>query len=154
VYACRFTQVTDLAATRMFVGLTTLTGATTMVATANPSAASANFIGVGFNTGDSTNLRVMWKDGSTYGDADIASGAARASGANLYDLYIYAFPNDSRIYLTLYNVYSQTVAVAETAYSTNIPSNTSFMGPVCLVGAASAGVVAIGMCRTVIITPY
>jgi hypothetical protein len=154
LYALRFTIEVNVASTRMFAGLSTVTGATTMCS-GEPSAASGDFIGVGFNASNSnTNLRVMWKDGTTYGDADISSNAVRSSGNNLWDLYIYALANDTKIYVTLYDVYNSALALDEVGYSTNIPRNTVFMGPVFMCGAASSSGPTIGMCRTAIMTPY
>jgi hypothetical protein len=147
IFSARFTQVTNVAATRMFVGVTSVI--TTAMCAAEPSGVSADFIGVGFNAADSnTNLRVMWKDGSTYGDVDLGANAARASGSNLYDLYIYCYPNDTVMYVQMFNVYSSTTVLSETAYSSNIPRNTVFMSPTCMCGcAASGGAPAIGVCR-------
>jgi len=135
---CRFAQVTNVPATRAFIGLSSLT--TAVMVSAEPSAAAASFIGIGFNAANSnTNWRAMWKDGSTYGDADIASNAARSSGNNLWDLYIGAFPNDSGIYMYLYDVYNSAVALPETFYTTNIPLNTAFLGFHFVAGPATAG---------------
>jgi hypothetical protein len=137
LFHARYSQVTNVAATRAFVGVSSSPGS---MYTGDPSAAAQSFIGVGFNSTDSnTNWRAMWKNGTTYGDADISSGAVRSSEDNLWDLFIGCYPNDSYIAMSLYDVYNDAVALAETKYSTNIPLTTALLIPVVSCGCASAG---------------
>ena len=58
-----------------------------------------------------------------------------------YDFYLYAKPNDSVIYYRLDNLNTGAI-LSEGSTNTNIPANTTFMGPVVGMSNGTANIVA------------
>lgn len=137
-YFCRLTLVTvDAGAAgknRGFWGLSSLGTGSDMTA-GEPSAAAADFIGLGFD-GTDTNVQLMYKDGTTAVKVD--TGQVRTTTLQMWELYMFSEPNGSKIYVYLDKIIGNTrTNVLNTSYTTNIPRNTVFMGHQEMGGAGS-----------------
>ena len=134
---------------RLFAGL--MSGTTNILASDTVPAISC--VGLWHDTTEGAGvLNIVTKDGSTAATKNALAGSPTtpiATGQG-YDFYLYAKPNDSVIYYRLYDLNLRTV-LSEGPFSTNLPANTTFMGPV--VGMSNgtanttAGQVAVGINR-------
>lgn len=114
-------------ATRLFVGLQS--GTTNILASDTVPAISC--IGLWHDTTDGANvINLLTKDGSTANKGALAgSPTTPYSTGQGYDFYMFAKPNDSVIYYRLDNLNTGDI-LSEGSTNTNLPANTTFMGPV------------------------
>lgn len=127
----RFSMATATAATRCFIGLTSLA---TNICAANPGVA-ADTIGVGYDDNDAV-WQVFHADG---GIAIQVPLSETLNATNVYELRMYASPNGSGIHVQLLNLTAGTTLV-DADYTTNIPTNTVFMYAQAQCGCAGTGV--------------
>lgn len=136
-FHARFSFPLFPAGSRVFIGLTSLT--TGVHVTADPSGAAADHIGLAMDIAD-TNLTIMCKDGTTNTKNAIGGGLARTAN-DVYDLYFYCKPNDTKIYVTLISFAAASgvgTVLLDTSYTTNIPRNTIFLEPMAAMSNGTA----------------
>jgi hypothetical protein len=127
------------AASRMFVGMTTLV--TTASVTGEPSAASANFIGFGHDAADATtNYVVMTKDGTTVTKTSLTTPVARAAN-NIFDIHIFCAPNSTTMSIQIdqVNTNGTTTTVHNADITATLPTTGSFLTPHAARGNAALG---------------
>ncbi len=126
-------------ATRLFVGLQS--GTTNVLVSDTIPAISC--IGLWHDTTDGANvINLLTKDGTTANKGALSGSPTTpyATGQG-YDFYLYAKPNDSVIYYRLDNLNTGAI-LSEGSTNTNIPANTTFMGPVVGMSNGTANIVA------------
>lgn len=112
------------ATVRLFVGLHS--GTTAVVASDTLPAIS--MCGLWHDTTNAaTVLNFTTKDGTTASSTAITLNAALAAG-QVFDFYMYQKPNDSTIYFRLDDVVVGNTLI-DSSKTTNLPANTTFMGP-------------------------
>ena len=128
----RFTQATNVNASRAFIGLS---AATSSVVAAEPSAAN-NSIGFGYNTTDLSigNWQLITRDAATTQKIDIVN--APRNTTSVYDAYIIAPPGETYITAKLYNAVNGLELFSQ-VITTNLPSNTTFLRLHAALGAAA-----------------
>lgn len=108
---------------RLFVGLSDQT--TAVVAS---DTYAGNLCGLSHITTDAaTVLNFTTRDGTTVNKTAITLTQALQAG-QAFDFYMYAAPNDSTIYYRLDDINAGTTLI-DSSTTTNLPSNTVFMGP-------------------------
>lgn len=119
---------------RLFVGMT---AAASAIVTTNTI--PANSIGIWHITTDGANvLNFVSKDATTASTASI-SGATLAAG-QVFDMYMYAKPNDTVVYYRLDSLNAGTTLI-DSSHSTNLPVSTTFLGPVAYMSNGTANTV-------------
>jgi hypothetical protein len=130
-YYNRYGITTWFAGDRGFAGLTTQQGSNGMVAGDPSSNTTKHAIGFGKDAGDS-NFQLLTCNGSACLKTSIASMPTLASGV-LIDFYLFAFPNDTRIYYRVDDVIAGTTIIDSSidcsVGGNDCPSTTAFMGP-------------------------
>lgn len=119
-----FTQPTNVNGHQFFVGV-----AASVAALGGDPSALVNMVGMGYDAGDANtgNWQLMYNDGSgTATKVDLGSSSPRNT-SDVYELTIRAPQNGSVVFVTVYNKTSG-VVVLDTSYSTDLPSNTAYLG--------------------------
>ena len=133
LYVARFNIAQVQSGMRMFVGMT---NTTTALPNSNPSTWT-NMVGVALDATDST-IQFMYNGAS--GTAIKAStGLARPTVTDVYEFRLYVPPNGGTYYWSLENLTPTAATIVEgnTAASTSVPSNATFLGPQIWVNNAS-----------------
>lgn len=108
---------------RAFVGLMGSTGAPTDV---NPSTL-VNIIGMGWDAADA-NVQILHNDGTgTATKIDLGAARASADRVAVYELALFAAPNDASVQYAVQDLTTETVLGSGTI-TTDLPSNTTFLG--------------------------
>lgn len=128
-YVARFGFVSGAYAlgNRGFAGFSAVSNITT----SNPSAA-VNIAGVGFDATD-TVWQFMCNDG--VGTATKTSSGVTITSDKLYEVRVFSAPNGSTVLASIEEVNSGTIA--ETTFSTDMPSNTTLLNACCLGGTGT-----------------
>lgn len=122
----RFSQSVNLSGCHAYAGLL---GATYDTLNIQPSAANNSIImGYDSTSGTGSNWQLFVRSGTTTTTVDLGASAVRNT-TDVYDFYIYCAPNDSKITTRVVNLTSGTVVRDNVETSTNLPTNTTFMGP-------------------------
>lgn len=123
-FICRFgiSDASAVATGRMFIGLTSTTGA---IANVNPSTL-LNIIGVGADDTD-TNLQIMRNDGvGTATKIDLGSSfPANTRNTDIYELVLFSPSNGSAVYYQVTNLATNTIT--EGTLSSDIPASTQLL---------------------------
>ena len=120
----RFSQAANVLGHQTFIGL----AVSTAVLGGNPSALT-DMVGIGYDSADATasGWQAMRND-ATGAATKVALGtAAPRDTSTVLDLTIYAPPNGSYIGMRVYNQTTQTVALDNEIYTTDLPTNTAFL---------------------------
>jgi hypothetical protein len=138
-FYCRFGASSWTANGRMFVGVASNSSSAAWY-TAEPSAQASHFIGLGFDSTD-TNVSLFTNNNTTTTKTAIASIPALAgAGAFFLDFWLYAKPNDTKIFYRVDDLRANSDAgqtLADSQVTTTIPSNTVGMGPIVCMGSGS-----------------
>lgn len=126
---CRFSPATGVATSsgtdRCWVGLVAATGAPTDV---QPSSLTS-MVGVGYDSAD-TNWQIMGNDASgTAGKYDTGIAVPTANRPSVYEVAIFAKPNDSQIKVTFTDLGSGASFSQIITASADLPPATTFMCP-------------------------
>lgn len=114
------------ATVRLFAGLTDQPVGTAIV-TSNTLAGNA--CGFWHDTADAaTVLSFVTRDGTTTNKVSVGTLAASLAAGQTYDCWIWSAPNGSTIGYRLVSI-SNNQLIVEGSTSTNLPTNTAFMGP-------------------------
>lgn len=134
----RFSQSTNILGHQTFIGL----AGSLVVLGGDPSALS-DMVGIGYDAADAINSgwQVMRNDASGAATKVALGAAAPRDTSTVLDLTIYAPPNSSFIGVRVYNQSTQTVALDNAIYTTDLPTSTVFLNfhVQNRVGAAAAG---------------
>jgi hypothetical protein len=127
---------------RLFAGLTPGT-AEVVISDIVP----ANTVGLWRPAAESASLNGLYfitKDATTISSQSILG--ARLTTGSVFDVYIFAKPNDNAIYWRVDDV-SASVTLADTGTLQNLPVNTAFLGPQVEIsnGTASLGIATVGI---------
>lgn len=120
---------------RLFVGMTE--SATEAITS---ETIPANSIGFHHLAADGANiLKFVSKDATTVNNITV-TGATIAAG-QVFDAYIYVAPNGATVYFRLDSVNAGTILI-DSSTGTNIPVNTSFLGPQAVMSNGTANITA------------
>lgn len=146
-FHCRFiVELWPAATVRLFVGLSDQT--------TNPVASdtlAGNCAGLWHDTTEAaTVLNFVRRDGTTATKTAITLTEALQAGSS-FDFYMYAPPNGSAINYALYDIKNDVWRATDQAITTNLPTNTAFMGPCAAMSNGTANITvtttAIGIAR-------
>jgi hypothetical protein len=133
-FVARFSLSANPSTGRAFVGLS----ATSETCASDPSG-TANTIGIGFDSGDSSsgNWKFMTKSATTLTKFDLGDAAPRNT-TDVYLLILRAMPNASEVGVHVFNL-STKRTVLKGFVSTNLPDASAFLYPQAEVGIGSGG---------------
>ncbi len=120
----RFSQAANVLGHQTFIGL-----AGSLLALAGNPSALTDMVGIGYDAADaiSSGWYVMRNDASGAATKVALGAAAPRDTTTVLDLTIYAPPNGSSIGVRVYNQTTQTVALDNAIYTTDLPTNTVFL---------------------------
>jgi hypothetical protein len=149
-FHCRFALDTYASSTRYFVGMTATASST--ICTSNPTG-MINSIGFGFN--DNGTGFVFMHSSSGAATTEALLGQPALATGNAYDAYIYAKPNDSRVYYRM-DDFPNSSTLVNSSVAVHLPNSTTFMKPVAMCGQlnASSGACRIGFVRMYVETDF
>lgn len=151
-FICRWANATGAATTtnRCFVGLANSTAAPTDV---EPSS-QTNIIGVGWDAADA-NIQIMTNAASTTTKTDLGASfvVPTVDRSKVYELALYCPPNSNSVFYEFTDLITGSIATG--TLTTNLPANTTFLGPRgwMSVGGTSS-VIGITLCSMTIETLY
>lgn len=148
-FACRFGILTYTSTMQVFVGLAAASGALG----GQPSAV-VNAVYMGKDSGE-TVWQVATVDGSTASKTSTGRTTAAAGSTDVFDFYAFCKPADSKITVRVVDVGDETVVLADTEKSSNLPTSTTplyahaeFRNSAGGAGSAVAGFVAKMYCES------
>jgi hypothetical protein len=133
-FVCRFGNSVNTTNGRLFVGLRDVTTAATIVDYTAAATTTPGRIGVA-RTGTGNLYLVNCVSGTAPTALDLGANFA-VNTAHLYELILFAKPNDSTVYYRVTNLSTGNSATG--SLTTNIPAATSFLSPICTIGSIAA----------------
>jgi hypothetical protein len=133
-FVCRFGNSVNTTNGRFFVGLRDVTTAPTIVDYTAAATTTPGRIGVA-RTGTGNLYLVNCVSGTAPTATDLGANFA-VNTAHLYELILFAKPNDSTVYYRVTNL--STGNSSSSSLTTNIPAATSFLSPVASIGSIAA----------------
>jgi len=146
-WMCRFSEQTVLSGSRAFIGLAT---GTTGVGNSNPSL-WGNSIGIGYEDSDPTgNQWSLFSNdaGNNFTKTRLSSsvsGAANRDGDTIYEFHLYSPPSGSFIGVKVLNISSGSIIYNNPIYSSTLPNQSVFLGPMVQWATGSSGAQVVGL---------